>query len=43
MEKMINTEDLTLKTDKNIYNFQQFDTPRSFAKVIFNNKITLNH
>ena len=43
MEKMINTEDLTLKTDKNIYNFQQFDTTRSFGKVIFHNKITLNH
>ena len=43
IEKMINTEDLTFKTNKNIYNFQQFDTTRSFAKVTFNNKVTLNH
>ena len=40
---MVNREDSIFKTDKNIYNFQQFETIRSFVKVIFNDKITLNH
>ena len=39
---MVNREDLVFKTNKNIYNFQQFETIRGLAKNICNNKITLN-
>ena len=30
------------KTDKNVYNFQQFQTIKSFSDCTFNGKITIN-
>ena len=40
---MVNGEDLLFETNKNIYNFQQIETRRSFAKNISGAKITLNN
>ena len=42
MRNLVNTGDLFYETDKYVYNFQQFETIRSFEKVIFRCKITLN-
>ena len=38
---MVN-RDLIFEKNKYIYNFQQFETIRSFAKTIFGGKTTLN-
>ena len=43
MKKMVIREELFYKTDNYIQSFQQFETIRSFAKNIFNSKITLNN
>ena len=42
MRNLVNTGDFFYETDKYVYNFQQFETIRSFGKVIFRCKITLN-
>ena len=42
MRNLVNTGDSFYETDKYVYNFQQFETIRSFEKVIFRCKITLN-
>ena len=39
---MVNREDLICKTNKYIYNFQQFEAIRYFVKNIFPYIITLN-
>ena len=36
-------EDLVYETDKYVYNFQQYETIRSFGKYIFAGKITLDN
>ena len=43
IEKMINREDSIFETNKHIFNFQQFETIRSFAKNIFGGKFTLHN
>ena len=42
MRNLVNTGDLFYETDKYVYNFQQYQTIRSFGKIIFRCKITLN-
>ena len=42
MEKIVKREDLVYETDRYKYNFQQFETIRSFAKNIYVGKITLD-
>ena len=42
MRNLVNTGDLFYETDKYVYNFQQFETIRSFGKIIFRCKINLN-
>ena len=42
-EKMVNKEASIFETSKYAYNFQQFETIRSFAKNILGGKITLNN
>ena len=37
------TEDLVYETDKYVYNFQHYETLRSFAKYIFDHKIILEN
>ena len=43
MKKILKREDLVYQRDKYVYNFQQFETIRSFAKTIFASKITLDN
>ena len=43
MKKILKREDLVYKKDKDVYNFQQYEAIRSFAKNIFNRKITLDN
>ena len=43
MKKILKREDLLYQRDKYVYNFQQFETIRSFAKTIFAGKITLDN
>ena len=38
---MVNGKDLIFETNKNICNFQKFETIRSFAKNISSGKISL--
>ena len=42
-EKMVNKEASIFETSKYVYNLQQFETIRSFAKNILGDKITLNN
>ena len=42
-KKMKNREDLIFETNKHIYNFQQFEAIRPFAKNILGGKTALNN
>ena len=42
-KKRVKKEDLVYETDKYVYNFQHYETIRSFAKYIFDPKIALEN
>ena len=42
-KKRVKKEDLVYETDKYVYNFQHYETIRSFAKYIFDHKIALEN
>ena len=42
-KKMKNREDLIFKINKHIYNFQQFEAIKPFAKNVLGGKTTLNN
>ena len=43
IEQLVNREYLTYQTDKYVYNFQEFETRRYFAKNICEGKVILNN
>ena len=43
IEKIVNRENFIYKTNKSVYNFQQFETIKFFAKNIFAGQSTLDN